>query len=289
LPSSRWPTDPGDAAWVEVLTRAADRAAEAVAAIPPHERGTEVGQGRGGDTTLVIDRDAEQAIVGVLEEAHADGLRFNLVSEELGHRSFDGDGALVIVDPIDGSRNARRGLPEFAVSLAVTDGPRLSDARVGLLRHLGTGETVVAVRGQGVMVDGEPMRERDYRGLWLTVVEGASPRRLAAAMVHLGEVSRIRSLGSLALSIQYVALGRLDGLAVLRPGRVVDIAAALLIAREAGVIVTDEHGMPLDADADMDWRGAMAVARVPKDVAPLTAAVRAALEAGTRLPPAPAP
>ncbi len=289
MPSSRWPTDPGDAAWVEVLTRAADRAAEAVAAIPPHERGTEVGQGRGGDTTLVIDRDAEQAIVGVLEQAHADGLRFNLVSEELGHRSFDGDGALVIVDPIDGSRNARRGLPEFAVSLAVTDGPRLSDARVGLLRHLGTGETVVAVRGQGVMVNGEPVRERDYRGLWLTVVEGASPRRLAAAMVHLGDVSRIRSLGSLALSIQYVALGRLDGLAVLRPGRVVDIAAALLIAKEAGVIVTDEHGMPLDAEADMDWRGAMAVARVPKDVAPLTAAVRAALEAGTRLPPAPAP
>ena len=289
MPSSRWPTDPGDAAWVEVLTRAADRAAEAVAAIPPHERGTEVGQGRGGDTTLVIDRDAEQAIVGVLEQAHADGLRFNLVSEELGHRSFDGDGALVIVDPIDGSRNARRGLPEFAVSLAVTDGPRLSDARVGVLRHLGTGETVVAVRGQGVMVNGEPVRERDYRGLWLTVVEGASPRRLAAAMVHLGDVSRIRSLGSLALSIQYVALGRLDGLAVLRPGRVVDIAAALLIAKEAGVIVTDEHGMPLDAEADMDWRGAMAVARVPKDVAPLTAAVRAALEAGTRLPPAPAP
>jgi myo-inositol-1(or 4)-monophosphatase len=289
LRSSRWPTDPVDAAWVEVLIRAADRAAEAVAAIPPHERGTEVGQGQGGDTTLVIDRDAESAIVRVLEQAHADGLRFDLVSEELGHRSFDGDGALVIVDPIDGSRNARRGLPEFAVSLAVTDGPRLSDARVGLLRHLGTGETVVAVRGQGVRVDGEPMRERDYRGLWLTVVEGASPRRLAAAMEHLGEVSRIRSLGSLALSIQYVALGRLDGLAVLRPGRVVDIAAALLIAREAGVIVTDEHGMPLDADADMHWRGAMAVARVPKDVAPLTAAVRAALEAGTRLPPAPAP
>jgi myo-inositol-1(or 4)-monophosphatase len=274
---------------VEVLTRAADRAAEAVASIAPHERGTEVGQGQGGDTTLVVDRDAEAAIIGVLEQAHDAGMQFDLISEEIGQRSFGGGGALVIVDPIDGSRNARRGLPDFAVSLAVTDGPRLSDARVGLLRHLGTGETVVAVRGQGVMVDGQPMRERDYRGLWLTVVEGASPRRLEAAMQHLGHTSRIRSLGSLALSIEYVALGRLDGLAVLRPGRVVDIAAALLIAREAGVIVTDEHGMPLDAEADMDWRGAMAVARVPKDVAPLTAAVRAALEAGARLPPAPAP
>ncbi|MBM3664685.1 MAG: hypothetical protein FJW92_02680 [Actinobacteria bacterium] len=282
MPSSRWPTDASDAAWVDVLTRAADRAAAAVALIPPHERGTEVGQGEGGDTTLVIDRDAEAAIIEVLEQAHADGMRFDLISEEVGERSCGGDGALVIVDPIDGSRNARRGLPEFAVSLAVTDGPRLSDARVGLLRHLGTGETVVAVRGEGVMVDGHPMRTRDYRGLWLTVVEGASPRRLTAAMDHLAHANRIRSLGSLALSIEYVALGRLDGLAVLRPGRIVDIAAAVLIANESGVIVTDEHGMPLDAVADMDWRGAMAVARVPRDVAALTAAVRAALDAGSR-------
>ncbi|MGB0731224.1 MAG: inositol monophosphatase family protein [Miltoncostaeaceae bacterium] len=280
--SNRWPTDPDDAAWVEVLTRAADRAAEAVAAIPPGDLGMEVGRGEGGDTTLVIDRDAESAIIEVLEQAHAQGMRFDLISEEVGHRGFDGDGTLVIVDPIDGSRNARRGLPEVAVSLAVTDGPRLSDARVGVLRHLGTGETVVAVRGEGVRVDGAPMPGRPYRGLWLTVVEGASPRRLAAAMQHLSHTSRIRSLGSLALSIQHVALGRLDGLAVLRPGRVVDIAAAMLIAREAGVIVTDEHGAALDAEADMDWRGAMAVARVPDDVAPLTAAVRAALDAGKR-------
>ncbi len=79
-----------------------------------------------------------------------------------------------------------------------------------------------------------------------------------------------------------MALGRLDGLAVLRPGRIVDIAAAILIAREAGVIVTDEHGMPLDGPCDMDWRGAMAVARVADDTPALTAAVRAALEAGRR-------
>jgi myo-inositol-1(or 4)-monophosphatase len=282
LRSSRWPTDADAAAWVEVLTRAADRAAEAVAAIPPHERGTEVGRGEGGDTTLVIDRDAEAAIIGVLEQAHAGGMRFDLISEEVGERAFGGGGTLVVVDPIDGSRNARRGLPEFAVSLAVTDGPRLSDVRVGLLRHLGTGETIVAVRGEGVQVNGEPMRRRDYRGLWLVVVEGASPRRRTAALQHLGHASRIRSLGSLALSIAYVALGRLDGLAVLRPGRIVDIAAAILIAREAGVIVTDEHGMPLDGPCDMDWRGAMAVARVADDTPALTAAVRAALEAGRR-------
>ena len=113
-----------------MLNRAADRAAAAVAAIPMHDRGTEVGKGKGGDTTLVIDRDAEAAIVATLEEAHAAGMRFDLVSEELGTRSFDGDGPMVVVDPIDGSRNARRGLPDVAISLAVSDGPNLRDVRV---------------------------------------------------------------------------------------------------------------------------------------------------------------
>lgn len=267
---------------MDVLTRAVDRASEVVATIPPGERGREVGRGRGGDTTLVIDRDSEAAIVVVLEEAHRAGMRFDLVSEELGTRSFDGDGTVVVVDPIDGSRNARRGLPEFAISIAVADGPRLVDVRVGLLRHVGTGETVVAVRGEGVRVDGQVPTLRGHPGLWLVVVEGASPRRMAAAMPHLAHVSRIRSLGSLALSIQHVGLGRLDALAVLRPTRVVDIAAAVLIAQECGAIVADEHGRPLDGVIDMDWRGAMVVARAADDVPALTAAVRAALDAGRR-------
>ncbi len=260
---------------MDVLTRAADRAAAAVAAIPAHERGTEVGQGQGGDTTLVIDQDSEAAIVEVLEEAHASGLRFDLLSEELGTRSFDGDGLIVVVDPIDGSRNARRGLPDVAISIAVSDGPNLSDMRVGLLHHLGTGERVIAVRGEGVMVDGTPMRPRPYRGMWLVVAEGTSPRRLAAAMPHIPHANRIRSFGSLALSMEYVALGRMDGLVVLRPARIVDIAAAHLIAREAGVIVVDAHGHPLDAPITMEWRGALAIARVPDDVDALVAATRA--------------
>ena len=99
-------------------------------------------------------------------------------------------------------------------------------------------------------------------------------------MPHLAHVSRIRSLGSLALSMAYVALGRLDGLAVLRPGRIVDIAAAALIAAECGVIVVDEDGAPLDAPLTMEWRGAFSIARVPEDVADLVAATRGGLEAG---------
>lgn len=268
---------------MDAFTKAADRVARAVAAIPLADRAIGVGRGRGGDETLVIDRDAEDAVVSVLEEMHANGHRFDLVSEELGGRSFDGDGrALVVVDPIDGSRNARRGLPEFAVSLAISDGPRLSDVRVGLLRHLGNGETVIAVRGDGVRVNGTAHMPPDYRGLLLCLVEGASPRRLAAAVPYLADASRIRSMGSLALAMQYVALGRLDGLAVLRRARVVDVAAATLIIREGGAVIVDEDGEPFDAPIDMDWRGAFAVARDRADLGPLVKAVRAGVAAGPR-------
>ena len=110
-----------------------------------HERGTEVGKGKGGDTTLVIDRDAEAAIVVTLEEAHAAGMRFDLVSEELGTRSFDGDG------------------------------PNLSDVRVAVLHHLGTGERVSAVRGEGVMVDAHMLAQGDVQMPFGRVAAGSMP------------------------------------------------------------------------------------------------------------------
>jgi fructose-1,6-bisphosphatase/inositol monophosphatase family enzyme len=75
---------------------------------------------------------------------------------------------------------------------------------------------------------------------------------------------------------------RPDGLVVLRPGRIVDIAAAALIAREAGVLVLNEDGGQLDAPITMEWRGAFAIARVQDDVAALVAATRAGNEAGRR-------
>jgi fructose-1,6-bisphosphatase/inositol monophosphatase family enzyme len=82
--------------------------------------------------------------------------------------------------------------------------------------------------------------------------------------------------------MEYVALGRLDGLVVLRPGRIVDIAAADLIAREAGVLVLDQDGAPLDAPITMEWRGAFSIARTQDDVDVLVAATRAGNAAGKR-------
>src|SRR5919201_4020936 len=88
------------------------------------ERVVETGaRGEGGDRTLEIDALAEEAVFAELEGLHAEGARFTVVSEERGTVSFGGDDLLVVVDPIDGSMNAKRGLPHYCVSIAVAEGP----------------------------------------------------------------------------------------------------------------------------------------------------------------------
>src|SRR4029079_13405740 len=91
--------------------------------------------GKGGDDTTAIDAAAEEAVVARLEALAAD---FVLVSEELGQRTFGEGGPLhVVVDPIDGSVNAKRGIPFFSLSLAVAGGPTMYDVTVCVVAHCG--------------------------------------------------------------------------------------------------------------------------------------------------------
>src|SRR5213076_2767039 len=96
--------------WLAVCRRAAERVR---AALAPYatlaERAVEAGRGEGGDMSLVIDRAAEDAVLGELE---ALGVPLTVVSEERGELKLSGGGPVhAVVDPIDGSLNAKRGLP----------------------------------------------------------------------------------------------------------------------------------------------------------------------------------
>ncbi len=88
------------------------------------ERVIETGtRGEGGDRTLVIDEAAEDVVFAELDALHAAGARFTAVSEERGDRRLRRRRTVrVVIDPIDGSMNAKRGLPHFALSIAVADG-----------------------------------------------------------------------------------------------------------------------------------------------------------------------
>ena len=111
--------------------------------------------GEGGDDTTAIDAAAEDAVVRRLE---ATGDDFVLVSEELGERVFGAGGAVrVVVDPIDGSINAKRGIPFFGLSIAVAEGPTMDDVDFGYVYDFGSGEEWVARRGEGATLNGEPL------------------------------------------------------------------------------------------------------------------------------------
>ena len=215
-----------------------DDVGAALAALPTRDqREPVVGQGEGGDDTTVIDRDAEAAVVARLEELHAGGVDFRLVSEELGERMFGSESKwVVVVDPIDGSLNAKRCLPFWCISLAFADGPTLDDVRFGYIRDFGTGEEWVAQRGLGATVDGRELGgTRPKERLGVVDLEATNAGLVADAAARLdGHVGRIRVLGALALALCQLADGRVDGVATLKPSRSVDLAAAALIVREAG-------------------------------------------------------
>ncbi len=227
----------------------------AVARLPTRDhREPVVGRGEGGDDTTVIDHQAELAAVARLEELHATGIDFRLVSEELGERRFGGETPwVVVIDPIDGSLNAKRCLPFWCLSIAFADGPTLDDVRFGYVRDFGTGEEWVAQRGEGAVVDGRRLGDvRPKDRLGIVDFEATTAALVAEAAGRLdGQVGRIRLLGALALALCQLADGRVDGVATLKPSRSVDLAAASLIVREAGaaVVAWDKPSLPLDLSA----------------------------------------
>lgn len=232
--------------WLGACRRATEALRGVLAAHPTSaERVLETGAvGEGGDRTLVIDAEAENAVFAQLEQLHDAGARFRAVSEERGIVDFGSDDVLVVIDPIDGSMNAKRGLTHHAVSIAVADGPAMADVAFGFVVDLGAREEWVARRGEGVSFNGAPLppappERRDSRGrLELVAIESASPRWIAPAAERMDRrMNRVRALGAIALSLTQVAHTRVDGMCSLRRCRSVDAAAGQLVVRESGGVV----------------------------------------------------
>ncbi len=195
------------------------------------------GVGEGGDRTLAIDRRCEDAVFAELERLAREGASFVAVSEERGEVAFgDGGPARVVIDPIDGSLNARRTLPAHSLSIALAAADSMAAVEFGYVYDFGAGEELTARRGEGASLDGEPIAVGpDGEKLELLGLEAAEPERALVALEALaGRVYRLRVVGSIAITAAYVAAGRLDAMLSLRPCRSVDAAAAQLIVREAG-------------------------------------------------------
>jgi len=212
----------------------------------PH-RADVVAMGADGTPTEELDRLAEAEILKALD---AEGVDWNLLSEEIGNVSRGGASTLV-VDPIDGTNNALRNLPFSTVSLAL--GRRdLSGIEVGLVRDLHRGTTYWAARGHGAFRDGRRIRTRAWnpRGEIFFVNLGRHASEPAARLAVKSR--RLRSLGCASLEMLMVAQGSADGYFFentpeSRNLRATDVAGAYRILLEAGGGMSDAKCGAIDS------------------------------------------
>jgi len=237
----------------------AEAVRSSVAAIPVSERSTPAGTGALGNHTSHIDRVAEDCVIGFMD---ARGLELNLLSEEAGFvdRGFDD---VLVLDPVDGSFNCYSGIPFYSVSMAVGR-DSLAGMRDGLVMNLVTGDVYSAASGQGSFLNGKPIHVRDSSTdnvLISYLAASAAPRSYEVA----SRFRRVRCLGSVALELCLIASGGADALHIehtdeRKSPRVVDIAAGLLILREAGGEAWDANKQILDMPLSLEARKNMMAA-----------------------------
>jgi myo-inositol-1(or 4)-monophosphatase len=245
--------------WFAVCRAAAEDVRGVLGELPTRtEREPVVGDGVGGDETTAVDAAAERVILARLGEI--DGATF--VSEEVGE--IPGNGRLrVVVDPIDGSLNAKRGIPFFSLSVAVAEGETMDDVVFAYVHDFGSGEEWTAERGGGARLNGEelgdvlPKEEIEILSFEATLTSSIAEK--AAAMVGLAY--RLRIMGSLALSLCHLAAGRVDAVCSLKAARAVDIAAAQLLVRERGLAIDLPEAPPFgSAPLDVEGRSRVVAA-----------------------------
>jgi myo-inositol-1(or 4)-monophosphatase len=228
--------------WLELCQAAAADVRGVLAELPTRaDREQVVGEGEGGDLTSAVDRRAEAA---VLKHFARDDVR--IVSEEIG--SLGGGAVTVVVDPIDGSQNAERGIPYFALSIAVAEGRTMDDVVFGYVYDFGSGEEWTASKGGGAWLNGQPLAERPKDMIEIIHIEATAAAGVADRLPGLVPiVDRVRIMGALAISLCHLAAGRTDAVVSLKGARSVDIAAGQLLVRERGFAIELPEAPPFGA------------------------------------------
>jgi fructose-1,6-bisphosphatase/inositol monophosphatase family enzyme len=190
---------------------------------------------------------ADAVAIEVLDDA---GL--GVMSEESGPHRLDRP-LVVVIDPVDGSTNAARGIPWFATSLCAVDA---TGARAAVVVNQASGVRFEAVRHGGARKDGNPVRPSGCEVLGEAIIgfSGYPPR-------YLGW-SQYRGLGAAALDLCAVAEGVLDGYAVVGGSQLGswDYLGAMLICTEAGAVLADAQGRELLSLEHADRRAPLAAA-----------------------------
>lgn len=302
---------PLDRAWLECFMAGGAAGKRAAVPLAGTRSGSEVlGRGGGGDATLVIDERAETALLAALRECAPEP--FGVVSEEAGVIAGPAGAPLVLVDPVDGSLNAKRGLPPFCAALALARGGTVADVRIGFVADYTRDVWYAAVLGSGVHTGSSgadastaappaegmvgqasspppppapaPPRAAGDGLVEVLLLEAGRPhghefsyRSLAdLAGPDAGAELRVRQIGSLALCLCHLAGGVADVLYAPVPSRSVDIAGGVLMVTESGGGAASLDGSDLRAQPlDLERRGPFVAWRAGLDGDRITAAARA--------------
>jgi len=216
------------------------------------EAGKGFGRGAGGDIKKKIDLVAETALIETLQ---ADKASCTLISEESGTKKIGADPSkcILVADPLDGTTNALRGLPFMAISLAVASKPFLKSVETSLVADIIHDVTYTSQKGEGAYKNKQSIKPSKTKALGEAVVgvdfNAFKAGEIVSQMIAvLEQTKHLRHLGANALELCYVADGTTDAFIDLRGKlRITDIAAAQLILKEAGGIITTEKGESLDA------------------------------------------
>ena len=232
--------------------------------------GTEVKTGADGTPTSYIDQVAEEKIINILK--NADVLSY-LVSEEVGELKL-GKGTkrsvvltqelrrtdlkedeipkfIFLIDPVDGTSNAIKEIPAYAISIAVADVNQgrvatINDVELGFLYNLANGNFFEAEKGKGCKLNNEKVKPSKVIKVNQMTLGGFTKTGTSEASKLVDSARRMRVLGSVVLELSYVASVKYDAGLDVRGSRIIDIAAGKLILEEAGGIITDKYGQKIN-------------------------------------------
>ncbi|MBF0505756.1 MAG: hypothetical protein HQL09_02870 [Nitrospirae bacterium] len=203
-----------------------------------------LGRGASGDKTYPIDRQAEDIIIGALENLHEP---MNIISEESGTRQILLNGKTFLIDPIDGSRNAISGVPFYCSSIAVAEGDTIGSISAAYIINLLSGDEFWAEKGKGAFFNGEKIFTQQDSTFYLVAYEAQNPKHdIPRIMNLLGETRRTRCFGATALDLSYLAYGSISVFVSPSPSRSFDFAGGWLMVTEAGGIFTDISGNSIE-------------------------------------------
>jgi len=173
---------------------------------------------------------AEDIVVNELKNSN---FKFTLLSEEAGKLDYGAGLPIIIVDPIDGSLNAKRGVPYFAFSIALSAGYTTDDIKCAYVINLANKDEFYAVKSEGAFYNRHKIKNTNT-DLNVASVEGIK-KETDKELLHniYSSFYKVRQMGSVALDMCYLAIGGFDLFLHIQPSRIIDYAAAKLILEES--------------------------------------------------------